>query len=88
MTGRVVAIGRRRMGIREFLCGAVGEVMGLQIGAVIGFHLVATDLLPEHWHHLAWYIALSLGALAGGAGGWYLARLSRETPTPQEPAIA
>jgi len=87
-TGLMVAFSRRRLGLREFLCGTVGELMGLQIGIVIGFHLVATDLLPENWHHVAWYLALSLGALAGGAGGWYIARLSRQKPPPQKPAIA
>jgi hypothetical protein len=79
---------RRWGGVREVVGAAIGELWGLQLGVVAGFYLVTGDLMPEPWHHMVWYLALSLGSLAGGVGGWYIARLTREPPTLQAPAPA
>lgn len=71
---------RRRLGVREFVCGAFGEFLGLQMGVAVGFNLVNGDLVPEAAHHLAWSLSLSLGAIVGGAMGWWVARMTREEP--------
>lgn len=70
----------RRWGVREIVCGTMGELMGLQMGAGVGFQLINGDLMPEAAHHLAWSLSLTLGALAGGVMGWWIARLTRQEP--------
>jgi len=64
----------------DLFCVAVGELWGLQVGVAAGFYLVSGDLMPEHLHHVAWYLSLSLCSSAGGAGGWLIAKLSRNAP--------
>jgi hypothetical protein len=71
---------RRRWGVREFVCSAFGELMGLQVGATVSFYLINADLMPRASEHLAWSLSLVLGGLAGSATGWWIARVSRQEP--------
>jgi len=66
--------------VREFVCGGIGELMGLQVGAMASFYLINGDLVPEPSHHLAWSFSLILGSLLGGGTGWWIARVSRDEP--------
>ncbi|MEJ2119717.1 MAG: hypothetical protein P8Z76_03230 [Alphaproteobacteria bacterium] len=72
--------GRRRWGVREIVCGTMGELMGLRMGAGVRFQLINGDLMPEAAHQLAWSLSLTLGALAGGLMGRWIARLTRQEP--------
>ena len=72
--------GRLRRRVFDLVCVALGELWGLQVGVAAGFFLLTGDLMPEHWHHTAWYLSLSLCSSAGGAGGWLIARLARAAP--------
>jgi hypothetical protein len=72
----------QRWGLREVVSSAIGELMGLQIGATACFHLINGDLVPEASHHLVWSLSLTLCAITGGAFGWWVARVSRQQPQP------
>jgi len=70
----------RRWGLREVVSSAVGELMGVQVGAMASFHIINGDLVADASHHLVWSLSLTLCAVTGGAFGWWVARVSRQEP--------